>query len=271
MNKLFNSLITLIILSTLCGSLNADAQVPSEHVVTFPHWDHLYYDSKTPNIYGENSNIDMFFSEWEEWSLMVANGAAPSEYNSIFTKHFLKEHRKKRSKAKYLSVPLFVKVIKYNYSLNPDSIKDLESFFHSNHWKKNKLPDSISYFTPIIKSNKKVLYLLPEAEELLSAFINEPTMTPFDSETFRPLVRKDEITEEEWEELRKRRDMIGQYVPTVVAHWGNKWFFSSYPLIRSIVVWDDGYYIEWSYADYSGQACFVPLDGDPIVFESWVQ
>ena len=28
---------------------------------------------------------------------------------------------------------------------------------------------------------------------------------------------------------------------------------------------------EWSYADYSGQACFVPLDGDPIVFESWVQ
>ena len=41
------------------------------------------------NIYGEHSNIDLFFFEWEEWSELIKEGAVPCEYNSIFQKHFL--------------------------------------------------------------------------------------------------------------------------------------------------------------------------------------
>ena len=84
MKKHFFCLITLISLFTLFGGIDTAAQVPFDHVVSFPSRHHLYYDSKIPNIYGEHSNIDLFFSEWEEWSELIKKGAVPSEYNSIF-------------------------------------------------------------------------------------------------------------------------------------------------------------------------------------------
>ena len=247
----------------------SSAQVPYERIVAFPSWHHLYYNSKIPNIYGEHSNIDLFFSEWEEWSELIKKGAVPSEYNSIFQKHFREENPQKKSDAKYISLPISVKVIKYNGNIRPE-IKGSDDALYPQDLIKNRMPESISYFTPIIESDKKVLYLSPEAQELLSAFIDEPEMT-FDERNFTFSVRKKEITDEDREEERKRRDMIGKYVPTKIAHWANGWYFTSYPLIRTIIVWDDGYYIELSDANYSWQKYFVPWDADPIDLGYWIQ
>lgn len=271
MKKLFYSLVTLIILNMLLASLNANAQVPFERVVSFPSWYQLYYDSKMPNIYGERSNIDMFFSEWEEWSQLVAKGSAASEYNYIFKKHFSEENLKEERNAKYLSIPFRIEVIKYNCNIHPDSVKVSENTSLMYCLQKSKKPESISYFTPIIESDKKVLYLFPKVEEILSAFLDEPTKTPIDDENNTSSINKEEITDEDWKEVRKRIDMIGKYVPTVVAHWGDGWYFTSYPLIRSIIVGNDGYYIGWSDANYSGQDFFIPWDGDPINLGWWIQ
>ena len=93
----------------------------------------------------------------------------------------------------------------------------------------------------------------------------------FDERDYTFSIRKEEITDEDWEEVIKRRDMIGKYVPTIAAHWGDGWYFTSYPLIRTIIVGEDGYYIEWSNANYSGQEYFVPWDGDPIDLGWWIQ
>ena len=269
MKKQVLCLATLISFYTLFGGINAGAQVPFERIVSFPSWHHLYYDSKIPNIYGEHSNIDLFFSEWEEWSELIKKGAVPSEYNSIFQKHFGEENPQKISDAKYISLPISVKVIKYNGNIRPE-IKGSDDALYPQDLIKNRMPESISYFTPIIESDKKVLYLSPEAQELLSAFIDEPEMT-FDERNFTFSVRKKEITDEDREEERKRRDMIGKYLPTKIAHWANGWYFTSYPLIRTIIVWDDGYYIELSDANYSWQKYFVPWDADPIDLGYWIQ
>ena len=266
MKRFILHFVTLISLVSLFDGFDANAQVPFERIVSFPSWRHLYYDSESPNIYGEHNNIDLFFSEWEEWSELIKKGTVPSEYNSIFQKHFLEENPQRASEAKYLSLPLSVKVIKYNGNIHPDSFKvsdDYSSYPYD--LMKSRMPESISYFTPIIESDKKVLYLSPEAQDILSAFIDEPTKMPGSS------VRKKEITDEDWEEVIKRRDMIGKYVPTIVAHWGDGWYFTSYPLIRRIIVGDDGYYIEWSHANYSGQEYFVPWDADPIELGWWIQ
>ena len=261
----------------------SSAQVPYERIVSFPSMRHLYYDRKTPNIYGERSNISLFFSEWEGWSELIKKGAAPSEYNSIFQKHFLEESPQRESDAKYLSLPIRVKVIKYNCSIHPDSFKvsdesdsghdDVEIAIEPSYpynLMKNRMAESISYFTPVIESDKKVLYLSPEAQEILSAFIDEPTKT-LDEKDFTYSVRKKEITDDDWKEVRKRRDMIRKYVPTIAAHWGDGWYFTSYPLIRTIIVGEDGYYIEWSNANYSGQEYFVPWDGAPVDLGWWIQ
>ena len=146
MKKLFYSLVTLIILNMLLASLNANAQVPFERVVSFPSWHHLYYDSKIPNIYGELSNIDLFFSEWEEWSELIKKGTVPSEFNSIFQKHFLEESQQRASDAKYISLPLNVKVIKYNGSIHPDSFKVSDDTSYPYDLMKSRMPESISYF-----------------------------------------------------------------------------------------------------------------------------
>ena len=153
----------------------------------------------------------------------------------------MEESQQRASYAKYISLPLNVKVIKYNGSIHPDSFKVSDDTSYPYDLMKSRMPESISYFTPIIESDKKVLYLSPEAQELLSSFIDEPKMM-FDERDYTFSIRKEEITDEDWEEVIKRRDMIGKYVPTIVAHWGNGWYFTSYPLIRRIIVGDDGYY-----------------------------
>ena len=257
-----------IFLTGLIWGLEASAQVPVEHVVLFPSWHHLYYDSKTANIYGEHSNIDIFFTEWEEWSALISKGLGSNEYNDIFKRHFCENNTKKKNDSKYISLPLSIEVVKYNCNINPDSIKVQDHYSLIQSLINSKRPESISIFTPKIESDKKVLYLSKEAQDVLTAFLDEPTMV---FSPGAPPATKQEITEEDWAEVRKRRDMIGKYIPTIVAHWGDGWYFTSYPLINRIIVGNDGYYIDLSDANYNGELLFVPWDLEPIVLEEWIQ
>ena len=205
---------TYLILSVICivFCTPLKAQDDSSSIINFPQWRRLYYDLRWPNgkeltnIYGERSNIERFFSEWESWSKLIANGALPNDYNDIFKRHFIEARDGKEEKSKYIALPIRIKVIKNN--------------------------ESISFFTPVVESDKPVLYLTPE---------------------------------------RKRRDMINEYVPTQVAHWGDGWYFTSYPLVNLIIIGTDGYSISLSNANYSGTDLFVPWGKDPIVTSEWIQ
>ena len=73
------------------------------------------------------------------------------------------------------------------------------------------------------------------------------------------------------EEFQKRENTIGELIPMTIAHWGDGWFFLSYPNIHEIVITNNGYYIDLADADYYGQMLFVPWNKDPIEVYSWIQ
>ena len=246
-------LILCVICVMFCTPLKA--QEDSSSIISFPQWGRLYYDLRWPNgkeltnKYGERSNIERFFSEWESWSKLIAKGALPNDFNDIFKRHFIEARDGRESESKYIALPIRIKVIKYNRELQSDN---------------NTLFESISFFTPVVESDKPVLYLTPEVEQLLSSFIEEPLMKD-------EYTKKENVLEQDWEELRKRRDMINEYVPTQVAHWGDGWYFTSYPLVNLIIIGTDGYSISLSNANYSGTDLFVPWGKDPIVTSEWIQ
>ena len=247
--------ITAILSTFACLCL--DAQVSPDRVLSFPAEYSLYHDSeyystytKISGLQRKFSNIDFekFFAEWEAYSELVAKGAVVNEYNEIFRKHFCEEYTQAKEESKYLTLPLYVKVIKYdcNIDLDSDKILDPDSLKH------NIRPEYIRYFTPAIKSDKKVLYMLPEVESMLADYIEEG--------------REDSV-----EEMRKRKGMIGEYVSTTVGHWNLGWYFLSYPNIYEIVITNNGYYIELVDANYYGQVFFVPWNKEPMMLYYWIQ
>ena len=254
-----------LIATALCALawLNLDAQVPPKNAVCFPSRYGIYYEHESRLLLSllpryerpQFSNIDFekFFAEWEQWSELVAKGAVVSEYNDIFIKHFCENNPQDEHDPKYLTLPLQVKVIKYDCNINYKT--DTTPFADS--LKTSATPESIMYFTPVIKSDKKVLYMNRELETILAGYLAEPG--------------KDAS-----EETDKRLKMIGEYIPTTIAHWGNGWFFLSYPNIHEIVVTNSGYYIELVDADYYGTCYFIPWDmkpsdNEPLYFGYWAQ
>lgn len=249
-----------IIITALCALawLNLDAQVSPKDAVYFPSSYDIYYEHDSRLLLGllprnerpKFSNIDFekFFAKWEGWSELVAKGAVISEYNDIFIKHFCANNPQRQEDSKYLTLPLNVKVIKYDCNINPDP----DRIPYSDSLKMNLKPESITYFTPVIKADKKVLYMNRELDTILSGYLAEPG-------------------KDAREETGKRYKMIGEYIPTTIAHWGNGWFFLSYPNIHEIIITNSGYYIELADADYSGDLFFVPWNKEPLHLGMWLQ
>ena len=241
----------------LCCPLHA--QEKDLNPVLFPNIRHLYQGDS-----GKESNIDRFFTDWENWSTLIAKGSAPSEYNEIYKKHFLENYRQD-SPVRYITLPFLVKVIKYDCDIRPtpeeidseDADSDDVIIVYEDSGYLKETPESISFFTPVIEADKKVLYLLPEAERILSSFLDEP--------------RNDNEDDRIREEVQTRMHLLREYVPTVRSHWGTKWCFTTYPLIDRMVVGNDGYYIFLSANDYSGDDYFVPWGEEPIDLGSWIQ
>ena len=235
------------------------AQESTSSGLAFLSFTKLYHNAATPDSLGERSNIDRFFAEWEAWSESVAKDAAVGEYNNIFNRHFCENNN---DGSKYFVVPLRVKVVKYDENIGPDYVGRSigGGFVYTN------TPDSISYFTPIIKSGKKVLYLMPQAVDLLTDFMK---VLPEDSEPPAEEWGVEEFSK--WlEEVDNRKSVLSEYIPTIVAHGFNGWRFTSYPLIDMIVVGKDGYYINLKHADHYGQEFFVPWGKEPISMSKWI-
>ena len=254
-----------LIATALCALawLNLDAQVSPKDAVNFPSGYGIYYEHESRLLLSllplyerpQFSNIDFekFFAEWEQWSELVAKGAVVSEYNDIFIKHFCKNNPQDEHGSKYLTLPLQVKVIKYDCNINYETYTTP----FADSLKTSATPESIMYFTPVIKSDKKVLYMNRELETILAGYLAEPG-------------------KDAREETGKRYKMIGEYIPTTIAHWGNGWFFLSYPNIHEIVVTNSGYYIELVDADYYGTCYFIPWDmkpsdNEPLYIGYWAQ
>lgn len=258
--------LTVIALLSI-GNTEAYAQKDLSHIAFFPAWGDLYYDSDHKNQYGETSNIERFFDELKEWSKLYRNGVEVNEdYNAIFVKHFKEYYSKEKERSKFISLPMDVQVIKYDCDLRDYIHKEYELFA-------NVLPVSITSFTPVIDSDKDVVYISEEAEELLNHFITEP-MYETVRKSGRTKIEKDDekITEADNAELMKRVNMVWEYVPAGVTYtlWGESWHFLSFPQILSLIVGNDGYIINIGQMASYGTTYFVPWGGEPEEIDSWI-
>ena len=243
------------------------SQSDLSHITFFPTWGRLYYENNFENIYGETSNIERFFDELKGWSKIYKDGVlVHKRYNAIFVKHFKEAYMKEEQNSKFISLPMSVTVIKFDCDLRP--------YIHNkNELYKNVLPASITSFTPVLDSDRDVVYISDEADKLLIDFIEEPKYKTVkeDGEYFKVEKDYEEITEADCDEMRQRREMIEEYVPAKMTHWGETWHFMSYPQITSFIVGKDGYIISIDDMTYSGTEYFVPWKGKPVEIYSWIQ
>lgn len=243
MKKCLFSSFTLLLF--VCNAVSY-AQTDYLRITRFPTISQLCYDS----ILSETSNIPRFFEEWAEWSKLVSKGVSDSRYNEIFVRYFREYYGKEEDKrdCKYIALPERIKVIKYNCKIYPDSLM-------------TGLPESISYFIPKIELERPVVYLTPEVTDILDSFIDAPVRDK----------NYESVSEDDWAERWKRMDMIREYIPAELAHWGDGWYYSSYPLFDTIYVGEDGYYVSLSDADYSGFRLFVTWSGEEQLVVRWFQ
>lgn len=250
----FGFLLSLVL---AVNSFELWAQEDSSRISGFPEETKLYYNQEK-NENEERTNIPKFFHDWEELSKLISEDAPDSPYNEIFSKYFCRYYGSKdtmfggEQSCKYIVLPRTVKVIKYNRNIRK---------WYTNVYPKKVEPKWVIEFTPKVVLGKPVLYRIPEAENLLSSFISEPVKNRY----------SEEVTTEQQYELKQRRMRICDYVPALIAHWGNGWNFCSYPLINTIIVGKDGYIVTIDNADYSGIELFVTWSGKETEIGEWIQ
>lgn len=265
-NRIFSFIIILSVF--LGGTTKLFAQSEISKIAFFPSWDKLYYYSNYKNQFGETSNIERFFTELKEWSKIFKEGVVVhQEYNAIFVKHFTESYMDiMEQHSKFISLPMRVKVTKYDCDLMPFIYKQSELY-------DNILPVSIQYFTPVLDSDRDVVYISEKAEKLLIDFIEEPKNKTGKKEggVFKVKKAHVRITQKDYDEMRKRMEMIEEYIPAQITHWGETWYFMSYPQITSFIVGKDGYIISIDRLSYWGTEYFVPWEGEPVEISSWIQ
>lgn len=265
-NRIFSFIIILSVF--LGGTTKLFAQSEISKIAFFPSWDKLYYYSNYKNQFGETSNIERFFTELKEWSKIFKEGVVVhQEYNAIFVKHFTESYMDiMEQHSKFISLPMRVKVTKYDCDLMPFIYKQSELY-------DNILPVSIQYFTPVLDSDRDVVYISEKAEKLLIDFIEEPEnkTKKKDGDVLKVKKAHVKITRKDYDEMRKRMEMIEEYIPAQKTHWGETWFFMSYPQITSFIVGKDGYIISIDHLSFSGTEYFVPWEGEPVEISSWIQ
>ena len=228
----------VVILGILATSL-ASAQEKVGNVVYFPNIDKLYYTDKPADGSSvADSNIGQFFAEWEGWSQLVSKGAEPSVYNAYFERYFQTFQDKLESATgRYLLLDQRVQVAKYDCNIGPETHPEWDFFSFAAYYLE---PESISFFTPVVKSEKKVLYLNPEAKEVVSSFLDEPVMTS---------------------DGKNGPGIIREYLDVSQTHWGRSWVFGS---PHEIFVGKDGFYVT-SMRTSGYDIIFFPWDGEPDV------
>ena len=133
----------------------------------------MYYTDKPADGSSvADSNIGQFFAEWEGWSQLVSKGAEPSVYNAYFERYFQTFQDKLESATgRYLLLDQRVQVAKYDCNIGPETHPEWDFLSFAADYLE---PESISFFTPVVKSEKKVLYLNPEAKEVPAQLPGNP-------------------------------------------------------------------------------------------------
>lgn len=118
----------------------------------------------------------------------------------IVPKHFTEEYEKHKRHQQFISLPMSVEVKKYDCDLRPYIHKRSELVTYV-------MPASITYFTPVLDSEKDVVYVSEKAKKLLIDFIEASSAYETIKEGGKDVrIRKtcEEMTEKDWDDYSKR-------------------------------------------------------------------
>ena len=224
----------------------------------FPAYDQLYYGGDSKKTYGEKSNVERFFKDWASWSAKVASNGQESKYNYMFKQHLLETLGD--ISGKVITLPLYIEVLEYDCKIHNDTLSLMEDILFD---KSNIQPISVFRFIPKLDPDVSVMYLHPQADSLVNAFLGE-AMTK--SRLF--FRYENERVDRKWARIfKKRLRLVRKNLPsTMVSHWSEKYYFTTRPCVEQLIVGEDGYYII-EQLNFSCTYWFVTNDGEKIAVE----
>ena len=192
-------------------------------------------------------NIEAFVQDWKEWSLELRTYSTDSTVNQAISRimyEFSDENPPENSI--FYSFPCCIEIRKY-YGCHPinDEKED-----------RMQLVERYAYI-PSFDSEKVILYMTPEIEELLSRYLGG--------------IRR--IGQLLTSIKKGRVSYLSRLFYVHYGHWGGYWILYSMPRIYRLNMYDDGIsaYLRTSW--HTGETVFVPSDSaKEVVHDSfWIE
>ena len=206
------------------------------------------------------SNITSFITEWEKWSDQLRSHSDDTLINRIILKVYqdygLTDNN---DSSHFYSFMSNVEVMKYagKYSEYPP----LKLFDRDSEWElKMKAPERFVY-VPSADLKKKMLFITPEIDRLLSVFIGGVA----DNED-------DTFDETKWSPINQNSlSFLRNYIPVERGHWAG-WYLCTMPIIYEIYMFEDGYMVFLRTSFSQGEIAFFPYDGgEKILIDGWIE
>ena len=206
------------------------------------------------------SNITSFITEWEKWSDQLRSHSDDTLINRIILKVYqdygLTDNN---DSSHFYSFMSNVEVMKYagKYSEYPP----LKLFDRDSEWELKMKASERFVYVPSADLKKKMLFITPEIDRLLSVFIGGVA----DNED-------DDFDETKWSPINQNSlSFLRNYIPVERGHWAG-WYLCTMPIIYEIYMFEDGYMAFLRTSFSQGEIAFFPYDGgEKILIDGWIE
>lgn len=206
------------------------------------------------------SNITSFIAEWEKWSDQLRGYSDDTLINRIILKVYQDYGLNDNSdSSRFYSFMSNVEVMKYagKYSEYPP----LKIFDRDSEWSLEMRASERFVYVPSAELKKKILFITPEINRLLSVFIGG--VADNDNDAF-------DVSK--WSSINENRlSFLRNYIPVERGHWSG-WYLCTMPIIYDIYMFEDGYMVYLRTSFSQGEIAFFPYNSrEKIFIDGWIE
>ncbi len=206
------------------------------------------------------NNIPSFIAEWEKWSDQLRCYSNDTLINTIILKVYQDYGLSENTDSSYFySFNSSIEVMKYagKYSEYPPlKLADRDS-----EWSLKMRASERFVYVPSADLKKKILFITPEIDSLLSVFIGG--VADNDNDAF-------DVSK--WSSINENRlSFIRNYIPVERGHWSG-WYLCTMPIIYDIYMFEDGYMVYLRTSFSQGEIAFFPYNSrEKILIDGWIE
>jgi hypothetical protein len=213
------------------------------------------YDSLT------GKNIHPFIKEWKGWSSQLQEYSADSLVNEAIRRIYAEylDTNKDDSCALFV-LPGSIEVRGYSGAYDEYKYEDVY-LVDDREWEYMMKASQRYAYTPNIDTDKAVVYITREIQDLLSQYLEVNC-------------RRDGSNSTDWSKWSEINDgrvaELRHYIPVVEGHWEG-WHFCTMPWIFAIYLHDDGYIADMRTSWRTGEVVFFPyeMNKEKRILASW--